>query len=91
MPNWAYDIEGYTKLNADASTPVPSNEAAIIKNKFSPPLSRLLDVLREQGSPAGQPTEISIVINGKSEKSILIIVHDLSELQEILQWTIGRR
>lgn len=73
-------------------TAVPAQESlvpSIDKQEVSPALSQLLDAFNEVGNAEG-PTEVVIGVFGKRHHVFTIQLEDLSEIQEILQWAIGR-
>lgn len=81
--------KGFTELAALALTNAKSLEVEHLDEAASP-MSKLLDLLRSNGNDAGAPTEIMILVNGKETKAFTFVVKDLSEITEVLQWTVGR-
>lgn len=64
--------------------------STLYDDQAAPPLKMLHEALSLYGNDSGKPTEISITIHGKKEFTFSFKVNDLSEIQEILQWTIGK-
>ena len=82
--------KGFTELNSLAVTQIKDGGREIDTTQVSPALVKLLDALKEHGNHDGEPTEIFIAIRGKQEHAFTIVVDNLSEIQEILQWTVGQ-
>lgn len=80
--------KGFIELSEIALEQIKS-DSSIDRSKISPALSALLTVLNNDQKNDG-PTEIMIMINGDKSKAFSFVVDDISEIQEILQWTIGR-
>lgn len=75
--------KGFTGMTA-AQTP-----AKIEKGDVSPALQQLLSAINDV-SEGGGPVDINIVVNGQERRAFTINVDDLGEIQEVLQWTVGR-
>src|SRR5206468_3037438 len=80
--------KGFSELRAAAA-----GTSALVSTKdkkVSPALAKLLEALKDQGEIQG-PTEVVIGVFGKNKQHVFSLeLEDLSEIQEILQWTIGR-
>ncbi|MFG1289851.1 hypothetical protein [Xanthobacter versatilis] len=75
--------KGFTGLTAAA------NPADIDPATISPALQQLLAALKDVAE-AGQPVEVNIVVKGKESRVFTVSVDNAGELEEILQWTVGR-
>lgn len=80
-------IDSSTKGFTGIST--AANQAAIQKGDMSPGLTKLLEAVRDASQQKG-PVEINIAVSGSEKRIFTINVDDLGEIQEILQWTVGR-
>ena len=79
--------KGFVGLTAIAAS--DQRAANVDPGEVSPALAKLLDALNEQGTDGG-PVEVVIGVFGKHQHVFSVTLEDLSEIQEILQWTIGR-
>jgi hypothetical protein len=75
--------KGFTGMTV-AQTP-----AEVEKGNISPGLQQLLSAI-DDVAESGGPVEINIVVSGKERRVFTINVDNLGEIQEILQWTVGR-
>ena len=80
--------QGFSEDKAFAAKPTKASKEA--QTKISPALRKFLTALKEHGNPEGKPTDVLIVIKGKSEHAFHFKLDNLAEIQEILQWTTGQ-
>jgi hypothetical protein len=80
--------KGFVELSELALDQIKS-DPSVDKTQISPALSALLTALSDNAMHNG-PTEVVIMINGDQSKAFSFVIDDLSEIQEILQWTVGR-
>jgi hypothetical protein len=66
---------------------VASSPSDVDSGKISPALKQLLSAIEDS---SGGPVEINISIKGSQDKVFTINVDDVGEIQEILQWSVGR-
>jgi hypothetical protein len=66
------------------------NVSQAFESEVAPGLAKIHQALKEHGNNTGEPTIITLTIQGKTSTSFEIKVDDLRELQEILGFTIDQ-
>ena len=84
MGNYLYDVreKSYRVIAQPSLT-------RLYDDKAVPALTAFQDAINKFGNEKGKPTKITITVQGKEDFTFSIEIEDLSEIQEILQWTIG--
>jgi ribosomal protein L11 len=62
--------------------------ASTLEEKTLPALEHFQELLEGASNKDGKPIKVTITVEGKESRSFSIEIENLSEIQEILQWTI---